>query len=294
MLGSIVLLAGCLAWQHVPSDQVSPGRQFATVGKEEIRYETHGGGDPILMIHGFGSSLETWGLVVPTLSKDHLVVTPDMPGFGLSSKVDGDYRPSAMADALLGLLDQLQVRRTDVVAHSYGCAVALAMALDHPERVRRLVLSDAFVYQDQMPWFFAWSRTPVLGEVLFGLFYNQQMDWRMSMSFHDPRFVTQDMVDRASAALDKPGTRAAALAVARGLDLDVAEGTYGRMNKPTLLTWGEEDAVTDLRYADRMLQHLPRARLEVFPDSGHFPMVEAPNRFASLVYAFLSGEEAPW
>lgn len=289
-----LLLAGCLTWQRVPTDQISPDKAFLQVGSSDIRYEVHGGGEPVLMVHGFGSSLETWGLVTPRIAKDHKVITPDLPGFGLSSKYEGDYTPSAMADALVGVLDKLDIRRADVVAHSYGCAVTLALAQEHPDRVRRVVLTDAFVYADQTPWFLAWARTPVLGETLFSLFYDQQMDWRMSLSFHDPRMVTQDMVVRASRALDKPGTKAAALAVARGLDLGEAEQGYGRMNKPTLLLWGEEDAVTDVRYAWRLMQQLPRARVETFPDAGHFPMVEAPGRYSALVRDFLMGEEAPW
>ena len=156
-------------------------------------------------------------MVVPALAERHRVIAMDLPGFGLSSKYDVDYQPSAMADALVGLMDQVGVTKADFAAHSYGCAVLLALALDHPDRVRRIVLSDGFVYQDQMPWFFAWAHTPVVGEALFGLFYAQQMDWRMALSFHDSRLITQNMVDRASAALDKPGTKAAALAVARGL-----------------------------------------------------------------------------
>jgi pimeloyl-ACP methyl ester carboxylesterase len=173
------------------------------------------------------------------------------------------------------------------VAHSYGCSVALALAATEPRRVRRLVLSDGFAYADQMPWFFAWARTPVVGEVLFGMFYDQQLDWRLPLSFHDRDRVTQRMVDRARAALREPGTRAAALAVVRGLDLATAERHYGSLPHRALVIWGREDAVTPLRYGERLAQHLPRSSLSVVPFAGHFPMVEAPGLYAEQVDAFL-------
>lgn len=270
-------------------EALRPDKTYLALGKDQIRYEVHGEGTPLLLVHGFGSSLETWGPVLPALARHHQVVAADLKGFGLSSKYEGNYTPSAMADVLVGVLDHLGIERADVAAHSYGCAVSLALVLDHPDRVNRLVLTDAFAYADQTPWFFAWARTPVVGETLFSLFYDQNMDWRMRLSFHDPRIVSYEMVERASAALDLPGTRAAALAVVRGMDLEEAERWYGSVTRPALVVWGREDEVTALRYGERLVQHLPRARLEVFPDAGHFPMVEAPARYTRVVLNFLAG-----
>lgn len=289
---ALVLASGCLRFAAGPARE--PDRTYVALQGAELRVKDTGwprteeaGDVPILFVHGFGSSLETWELVAPELCADRRCVAFDLPGFGLSSKVEGDYRAEANVDRVVELLDRLDLPQVDVVAHSYGCGVALGLAAAAPRRVRRLVLSDGFTYADQMPWFFAWARTPVVGELLFGLFYDQQLDWRIPRSFYDRDLVSQRMIERAEAALRAPGTRAAALAVVRGLDLAAVERGYGALPHRTLVIWGREDAVTPLRYGERLAQHIPRSTLAVVPFAGHFPMVEAPGLYAEQVDAFL-------
>jgi 2-hydroxymuconate-semialdehyde hydrolase len=292
-LAPALLLAGCLGWQQGPLTQ--PDRSYLDIQRAQIRYEDTGWPQaeetadvPVLFVHGFGSSLETWELVAPLLCRTRRCVSLDLPGFGLSSKVEQPYDAADMSAHVLGLMDRLDLDKVDLVAHSYGCSVALALASEHPERVRRLVISDGFTYADQMPWFFAWSQPPVLGELLFGLFYDQQLDWRIPLSFHNKQLVSHEMVLRAYEALRHPGTRAAALAVVRGLDLEAAEASYGALPHHVLVIWGREDTVTPLRYGERLAQHLPRASLSVVPFAGHFPMVEAPGMYAEQVSGFLA------
>src|SRR5262249_56308557 len=103
-----------------------------------------------------------------------------------------------------------------IVAHSWGSSVALAMAVSHPERVRRVALYDAYVYDDQVPSFFRWAELPGIGGALFGLFYDERIEDRAPLAYYDERWVTQARVDRVEADMARPGTAAAALAVARG------------------------------------------------------------------------------
>lgn len=294
------LLVGCIAYQQAPLQD--PGETYVEVSSSEIRFHDTGwpavdetADIPVLFVHGFGSSLETWELVTPLLCQTRRCVSMDLPGFGLSSKYEQPYDSAAMVASVLGMMDRLDLERVDVVAHSYGCSVALALATAQPQRVRRLVLSDGFAYADQMPWFFAWSQPPVLGELLFGLFYDQQLDWRIPLSFHNRALVSHGMVLRAYEALRRPGTRASALAVVRGLELEEAERSYGSLPHHVLVIWGREDTVTPLRYGERLAQHLPRASLAVVPFAGHFPMVEAPGMYAEQVGVFLArrGLEEP-
>ena len=288
-----LLLVGCLSWQQAPLQDA--GKQYLSVGAADLRFHDTGWPEvdetadvPVLFVHGFGSSLETWELVAPLLCQTRRCVSLDLPGFGLSSKYEQPYDADDMVTHVLGLMDQLDLEQVDLVAHSYGCSVALALATEHPQRVRRLVISDGFAYEDQMPWFFAWSRPPVLGELLFGLFYDQQLDWRIPLSFHNRNLVSHEMVLRAYEALRRPGTRASALAVVRGLELEAAEARYGALPHHVLIIWGREDTVTPLRYGERLAQHLPRASLTVVPFAGHFPMVEAPGMYAEQVSTFLA------
>ncbi len=109
----------------------------------------------------------------------------------------------------------------------------------------------------------------------------------MATAFYDPSAVTQQLVDAVKRALERPGTRAAALAAVRGMDYAAVEHRYGHIDKPVLLLWGRDDAVAPLEYAERLAAQLPDARLARLPRCGHFPMIEARNASNRALARFL-------
>ncbi len=273
----IVLLAtGCMPAFHRGAMPGEPKHAtFAQVDGARVRYVDVGKGPAVVLLHGFASSLDTWDGVVPVLSKSHRVIALDLKGFGWTDRPPGDYSPRAEAKLVFDLLSQRGVDKVAVVAHSWGCAVALAMALAHPERVTRLALYDAWVYEQQLPSTFQWARADGLGEVLFDLYYKQLPGEKMSAAFYDQRYVTQQLVDQVKAALDRPGTTAAALAAVRGQRFYAVQGRYKKIAQPVLLLWGRDDRVAPIQVANRLLRDLPDSKLIVYPRCGHFPMIEA-------------------
>ncbi len=270
------LLSGCLAFHQGPMPGEPAGATFAELDGARVRYlDTGGGGPPVVLIHGFASALETWAAVVPALRAAHRVIALDLKGFGWSDRPEGDYSPDAEARLVLALMDRLGVERAALVAHSWGSSVALALALRAPARVSRLALYSAWVYEEQLPMFFHWARLGGLGELLFALYYNERPDERMALAFFDPRRVDERLAEEVEAALERPGTRAAALAAARGQRFAEVEGRYAEVRAPTLLLWGREDAVSRLEAGERLLRELPAAELRVYARCGHFPMLEA-------------------
>jgi 2-hydroxymuconate-semialdehyde hydrolase len=227
------------------------------------------------LLHGFASSLEVWTPVVPLLAQTQRVVALDLKGFGWTDRPRGDYSPEAQASLVLRLLDRRGIREAAVVAHSWGSAVGLAAALAAPERVTKLALYDAWVYEEQLPPAFHWARTEGVGEAMFGLYYKDGADERIPLAFFDSSFVTPDLVRSVNAALERPGTVAAALAAVRGQRFLGVETRYRTIDKPALLLWGEEDRVAPLRFGERLARELPSARLVTYPRCGHFPMIEA-------------------
>ncbi len=244
----------------------------------------------VVLVHGFASALEVWGGVTPALSRTHRVIALDLKGFGWTDRPEGDYSPEAQAKLVLRLLEQRGVSRAAIVAHSWGSSVALAASLQAPERVTKLALYDAWVYEDQLPTFFHWARAEVVGEALFGLFYKERTDEKVALGFFDKKFVTEPFVEAVEAALDRPGTVAAALAAVRGQDYSDAERRYRTIDKPTLLLWGREDTVTPLRYGERLARDLPSSKLVVYPRCGHFPMIEALSTSTRDLVAFLGSD----
>jgi pimeloyl-ACP methyl ester carboxylesterase len=276
-LAMAALVSGC-----APSfyDGVPPGAPknalYADIGGTRIRFVDQGEGPPVVLVHGFASALDTWRGVMAELSKKHRVLALDLKGFGWSSRPAGDYSPQAEAQLVLALMDQRNIPSAAVVAHSWGASVALAMTLAAPERVTRLALYDAWVYEEQLPSTFLWARAGIVGEALFDVFYSERPDEKMARAFYDPEtYVSERFVEEVERALDRPGTVAAALAAVRGQRYADVQKQYAGIKQPVLLLWGREDQVTLLSYGERLAHELPHARLVVYPHCGHMPMIEA-------------------
>jgi pimeloyl-ACP methyl ester carboxylesterase len=160
---------------------------------------------PVVMIHGFGASLETWVGVAPLIGKTRRVITLDLKGFGGTDRPEGDYSPPAQARLVLALLDKLGVKdRFAVVAHSWGSSVALQIALLVPERVTasrsttpgstRTSCHDVLLGAGAAP-----------GDPLRPLL-RPDAEYKLAAAFYDKRYVTQQMVDDVERVLAFPGT----------------------------------------------------------------------------------------
>lgn len=293
------LLAGCLSFHTGPLPGEPPKARFANIEQDgarvRVRFVDTGEKDdprPVaVLVHGFAASLGSWATVMPELGKTHRILALDLKGFGFTDRPEGDYSPDAQARLVLGLMQERGVERAAIVAHSWGSSVTLALALRAPERITKIALYDAWVYEDQIPTFFHWSRAPGVGEALFGVWYKERAEDRIVLAFYDKTKVTEPLVEEIDAALDRPGTVAAALAAVRGQRFAEVEDRYRTVQKPVLLLWGREDRVTTLRYGERLAKELPNARLVVYPQCGHFPMLEAVAASNRDLVAFLNAPE---
>jgi pimeloyl-ACP methyl ester carboxylesterase len=287
----VPLLAGCLSFHSGPMPGEPKTAKFAAVDGARVRYVDKGQGPAVVLIHGFASSLETWEGVVPLLVKTHRVIALDLKGFGWTDRPEGDYSPAAQARLVLKLLDQLGVKRAAFVAHSWGSSVTLALALAAPERVSRIALYDAWVYEEQLPTTFLMARADGMGEMLFSLFYDQRPDERMALAFYDKDALSEKLVEDVERSLERPGTTAAALAAVRGQRFTEQQAKYKTIDKPVLLLWGREDVVTTLKVGERLSHDLPHARLVVYPQCGHFPMFEARAQSSEELVKFLADDK---
>jgi pimeloyl-ACP methyl ester carboxylesterase len=313
------LIAGCLSFHKGAMPGEPRDARFVDVEGTRVRYvDTEGSEAPapapatasakpeakaatidesgekptVVLIHGFASAIEAWAPVIPALTKTHRVLALDLKGFGWTDRPEGDYSPDAQAKIVLKLLELRGIQKAALVAHSWGSSVALAAALAAPEKVTKLALYDAWVYEDQLPTFFHWARADGVGEMLFGLYYKERSDEKMAMAFFDKKWVTEKFVEDVETALERPGTVAAALAAVRGQRYADVETKYKTIDKPTLLLWGREDVVTPLKYGERLSRDLPGARLVVYPRCGHFPMIEAREASNRELVAFLTANGA--
>ncbi len=263
---------------------------YADVCGARIRYRATGRGPAVVVLHGYASSLDAWDDVVPALSDQHRVIALDLKGFGYSSRGAGDYSPAAQARIVLALLDHLGISRTSVVGHSWGASVALAVSLAAPERVARLALYDAWVFEDQLPAWMVLARADGIGEWMFGWSGHGHVERTMPIAYYDRTRITPDRVRRVEQLLELPGSKAAALATLRAQRFRRQEHRYGEIQQPVLLLWGREDCISTLPVAYRLMRQLRHADLKLYPRCGHFPMVEALEASNRDLRSFLEAE----
>ncbi len=284
-----LLGSGCLHFHNGPMPGEPKDATYLQVEGTRVRYVDVGEGPAVVLLHGFASSIENWVTVMPQLVKDHRIIAIDMRGFGWTDRPVADYSPAAQAKLLKAVLDERKVGKISLVAHSYGSSVALAFALDYPDQVERIALYDAWVYDEQLPSMFHMARAKGVGEVLFGLFYSERADERLSLGFYDPDMVTQHLADEVEKAMERPGTRAGALEAVRGMRFEELEPRYRTITAPTLLLWGREDLITPVSVGEKLVRQLPNAKLKVYARCGHFPMIEAISESNRDLSAFLGG-----
>lgn len=285
LVGCTLLASGCLSYHEAPP--AAAAFDVFHLPSGQVRYLDRGEGDAIVLLHGFGSAIESWGTTIDHLARGHRVLALDARGFGLSSRLEGDYSLAALANDVNDAMAEAGISEATIVGHSWGGSVALVFALNHPERVRSLVLVASLAYERQLPWVMKAARTPGLGEFIVGTFYTAQLDANLERAFYDPSLLTYQDVENVRWLARVPGSKATALAITRGIDLEKWQGRYAKIDVPTLIVWGKQDRILHRWWADRLAGDLRQARVEIIDRCGHFPMIEAPERFAALVEDFV-------
>jgi pimeloyl-ACP methyl ester carboxylesterase len=244
----------------------------------------------VIMLHGFGASLHTWEPWAQALSSDHRVIRFDLPGFGLTgADPTGDYSDGRTVQVLAALMDRLGLARASLVGNSIGGKIAWNFAALHPDRVDRLVLisPDGFA----SPGFEYGKKTEVPAVVRLMRYALPTFMVRQSLApaYGDPTVLTDELVTRYRDLMLAPGVRDAMITRMEQVMLEDPEPKLRRILAPTLLFWGEKDAMIPVTNAADYLRALPDAKLATFPDLGHVPHEEAPDRTLATVRQFLAG-----
>ena len=257
-----------------------------------IRTNCHdvGNGPPVLLIHGSGPGVSAWAnwrLVIPELARQARVVAPDMVGFGYTDRPPGQrYDMDAWVGQALGLLDALDIDRADIVGNSFGGALALALAIRQPQRVRRLVLMGSVgVPFPITPGLDAvWGYTPSL----------PNMRALLDIFAWDRGLVNDDLARLRYEASIRPGFQESFAAMfpaprQRWVDAMASrESDIRALPHQTLVVHGREDQVIPLSNSLTLAGWIPRAQLHVFGQCGHWTQIEHAARFARLVGGFLA------
>ena len=255
---------------------------------------TNGQGDApvIVLLHGSNADLHTWQLWVDRLKADYRVIRYDQRGHGLTGPApDGDYRTDAFVADVDAVADRLGLERFVLAGNSMGGGIAMAYAVEHPERLRGLVLVDAggadIKRKGSGNLLFTLAAIPVINKLMAQITPRSLVERSFSQSVANQAVVTPEAIDRYWELARYPGNREATLARFSQPRTPFTPAQVGAVTVPTLVMWGEQDSLIPFEAAGWYMEHLPNATLAAYKDIGHIPMEEAPDQSASDLRAFL-------
>jgi len=265
------------------------------------RYFAAGAGPPLVLLHGDGESAFDWSWTLPSLARNRRVYAPDLPGSGENAKPGADYSTASLGRFAATFLDAVGAGRAAVVGNSLGGLAALRLALSEPSRVGSLVLVASSGLGRAVNLGLSSLVVPGYGDLATRwagtkIGAAQRARSRARLLFARPGRAPRAWVSEQYRLARTPGFLAAQLAALRA-ELDplgqreVLLDRLSGLTMPTLVVWGERDRILPAAQARVALARLPEGSLEVFPDCGHLPQVECPDRFVEALDGFLRDEE---
>lgn len=265
--------------------------QFVMVEGLRVHYRDTGprGGQTIVLLHGFGSSLQTWDAWVGALEQNFRVVRLDLAGFGLTgASPDKDYSDAADVARLDNFLNALGVKDSIVIGHSMGGRIAWNYASTHANRVKRLILMapDGFPVPGQRIGDKPYDAGPVANVIKYCM-PKFLVKKTLEPAFYDPSVISENLIDRYYDLLRAPTVRQAILdRMAQTVNSDPLE-RLRRITAPTLILWGEWDQMIPSTNSKDYKNNVTDAQVVILSKAGHLLQEENAERALPYILDFI-------
>jgi pimeloyl-ACP methyl ester carboxylesterase len=274
---------------------VTTTQERPEVGKSVVaggirtNYLEAGSGEPVVLVHGSGpgvTAYANWNLTIPELAKRYRVLAPDMVGFGYSDRPEGiEYGVQTWADQVVGFMDALDIPRASLVGNSFGGAIALRVATQHPDRVNKLILMGAigvpFTITEGLDQ--AWGYTPSV----------ENMRRMLDVFAYSRELVTDELAEVRYKASIQPGFQesfGSMFPAPRQQHVDAMvtpDDEIAKLPHETLIIHGRDDKVIPLETSLKLLHLIEKSELHVFGRCGHWTQIEHADRFSELLSEFI-------
>jgi pimeloyl-ACP methyl ester carboxylesterase len=251
-------------------------------------------GSQIILLHGGNGSIEFWSYNIAALSQYHRVYAFDMVGSGKSDYPDADYSLTYQADFLHGFMAALSIDKATLIGNSMGGGVALQFTKMYPDRVEKLVLVDSMGFGREISIGIRLITLPAIINLLRpGRWMIPAM---LKSNFYNGRSIPPEWIELRYSIFAIPGRNSVILKLGqsnfslRGVRADVYQSildNLAQITQPTLIIWGDRDRIIPVKHAYIAAAKLPNNRLHIFPNCGHHPYLEYPDKFNRLVLEFM-------
>jgi pimeloyl-ACP methyl ester carboxylesterase len=254
-------------------------------------------GDPnaplLVLLHGFADSFTTWDGWVRELKPQFHIISLDFPGHGLTRAPEGSrLNGDALADFVDAFAAKLMLPKFAVAGNSMGGGAAWELAVRHPDRLNALILVDAAGFANDKPpgdepWGFKILRYRIGRQILSKIDNRPLIDQGLKADVYDKALITPFIVDRFAEFQRAPGHREILMSVNMGARAASTAELLSTIKVPALILWGESDPLIEPAAAKKFAAAIAGAKLITYPNVGHLPQLEIPQRSAADVAAFL-------
>jgi len=243
----------------------------------KINLKILGQGDPVLILHGWGDSFNSWVRVQEILAeKEFKVFIPDLPGFGKSDTPKSAWGLGDYSDFIFNLSQELNLSRFFLVGHSFGGRIAIKFTNAYPEKVKLLILCDsAGIKPKPSPQTRLFYLIAKIGNALF----SKKPLTRFKNGARNSFYIFLRNRDYVKA--NKIMRESMKKIIEENLLPEISQ-----IRTKTLLIWGEKDKMVPLKYAYAFKENLPNSKLEILPKIGHSPHLEAPEKLSQIILNF--------
>jgi len=249
---------------------------LARINGLDTYYTVEGRGEPVVLLHGWGASSQSLAPLCEAMADAFRVLAVDLPGFGWSQAPPAAWGTAEYAGHVELLLQEAGVGRAALVGHSFGGRIAISLAARQPALVSRLVLvASAGIRPQRRAGYYVRVAIAKLARRFFSL-----PGWGAA---------GKRIIATVSGRLGSRDYRAAGPlrpTLVKVVNEDLT-ALLSVIQAPTLILWGDQDREVPKSAMEIMADRIPRSRLVVFGEAGHFPFLDAPEKFCGMVKAFL-------
>lgn len=259
------------------------------------------GANTIVLLHGAGvdSAMLSWSEVIRLLSPKYRVIAPDLPGYGGSERIKGEYSLAFYTDIVKGVIEAFQCTPVVLAGLSMGGGISLNMALTNPDQIKLLIPVDSWGIFTRLPYhrLTYWYTRSKLNKNLYKWTgkYRWMVRWSLEYNlFGDSSKITDDLVEEVQRCLLEPGAGLPFISFQKseitrnGLQTDLFS-RLGEISTPTLLIHGSHDKAVPLKDALAASRIIPNCRLHIMQGCKHWPQKERPEEFCRVVDDFIAG-----